>query len=216
MHPKHLLLTAALATSFAFAADLRPEVSELQSEWAKIKYQLPEDQRVDAFESLAQKAETIRAKHAGEAEPLVWEAIILSSEAGAKGGLGALSLVKKAKGLLEQAEAIDPDALYGSIYTSLGSLYYQVPGWPLGFGDDDKAREYLQRALSANPGGIDPNYFYGDFLADQGDYKGAVLAFEKALAAPARTSRPVADAGRRGEIETALAEARKKLGQNDG
>jgi Tfp pilus assembly protein PilF len=45
-----------------------------------------------------------------------------------------------------------------------GALYYQVPGWPIGFGDKDKANELLKKALALNPDGIDPNYFYGDFL----------------------------------------------------
>ena len=36
---------------------------------------------------------------------------------------------------LEQALAIDATALEGSAFTTLGSLYYQVPGWPIGFGD---------------------------------------------------------------------------------
>ncbi|MEJ2308108.1 MAG: hypothetical protein P8Z78_02180 [Gammaproteobacteria bacterium] len=189
-------------------------VEELQHEWARIKYQMPEEKRADAFEALARKAEQVSASNPGKAEPLVWEAIIVSSEAGARGGLGALSLVKKARGLLQQAEKIQPDALRGSIYTSLGSLYYQVPGWPVGFGDDDKARKYLQQALKVNPDGIDPNYFYGDFLMGQKDYKGAVKAFEKALAAPPRPTRPVADAGRRHEIQAGLTKARGKLDRN--
>jgi hypothetical protein len=57
--------------------------------------------------------------------------------------------------------AIDPRALQGSAYTSLGSLYYQVPGWPIGFGDDKRAEAMLLKALEINPDGIDPNYFYG-------------------------------------------------------
>ena len=211
MHMKQLILTAGLAFSVSVFAAMPQGVEELQHEWARIKYQVPQEKRAAAFEALAQQAEQVSVNNAGKAEPLVWEAIILSSEAGEKGGLGALALVKKAKGLLEQAEKIQPDALHGSIYTSLGSLYYQVPGWPVGFGDDDKARKYLRKALAVNPNGIDPNYFYGDFLMDQKDYKGAINAFEKALAAPARPTRQVADAGRRDEIQAALAKAREKL-----
>lgn len=96
----------------------------------------------------------------------------------------------------------------GSAYTSLGSLYYQVPGWPLGFGNDDKAREMLRKGLAVNPDGIDANYFYGHFLLEQGEYADAVPVLEKALAAPARPGRELADQGRRSEIEQALAEAR--------
>ena len=55
------------------------------------------------------------------------------------------------------ALAIDPKALAGSAYTSLGSLYYQVPGWPIGFGDDKKAREMLEAAgyeVTDQPDGV--------------------------------------------------------------
>jgi Tfp pilus assembly protein PilF len=90
-------------------------------------------------------------------------------------------------------------------------LHYKVPGWPLGFGDKKKARAYLEKALQINPNGIDPNYFYADFLRERGEYEQAIQHYEKALAAPARPGREDADAGRRQEIEAGMAEARKKL-----
>jgi Tfp pilus assembly protein PilF len=130
---------------------------------------------------------------------------VLSTYAGAKGGLAALGLVKRARQALEQALELDATALDGSAYTSLGSLYYQVPGWPLGFGDDDKAREYLRKALELNPKGIDPNYFYGDFLIEQGEPERARDYLSKALKAPDRPGRALADAGRREEIRRKLA-----------
>ena len=36
----------------------------------------------------------------------------------------------------------------GSAYTSLGTLYFKVPGWPVGFGDEEKAEELLRKALA--------------------------------------------------------------------
>jgi Tfp pilus assembly protein PilF len=83
-----------------------------------------------------------------------------------------------------------------------------VPGWPIGFGDDDKAREMLQKALALNPNGIDANYFLGDFLYRKGDYQAARRALDKALQAPSRPDRPLADEGRRKEIEALLAAMR--------
>ncbi len=184
---------------------------DLSENWAEIKYQTPEDQRIAALEALGQEAEALAKANPDKAEPLVWQAIILSTLAGEKGGLGALSLVKQAKKLLEQAESMDADTLNGSVYTSLGSLYYQVPGWPLGFGSDKKALSYLQKALEVNPNGIDPNFFYGDFMLQEKKYDQAIAAFEKAMAATPRANRPIADAGRRTEIEQALAEAKQHL-----
>ncbi|MCF5879317.1 tetratricopeptide repeat protein, partial [Aeromonas veronii] len=124
---------------------------------------------------------------------------------GPNGGGGALGLVKEAKAKLELALKQDPKVLDGSAYTSLGSLYYQVPGWPVGFGDDEKAEQLLKQALAINPDGIDPNFFYGDFLLDQGRKAEAKTYLDKALAAPARPGREVADEGRRMEIRDRLA-----------
>jgi tetratricopeptide (TPR) repeat protein len=140
----------------------------------------------------------------GDAGLLIWSGIVKSSYAGAKGGLGGLKYAKEAKADLEAALRIEPNALDGSAYTSLGVLYFKVPGWPLGFGDDRKADELLQKALAINPGGLDPNYFYGEFLRAQKRYTEAEAYYRKALQAPARPGRELADRGRHQEIEAAL------------
>lgn len=127
----------------------------------------------------------------------------------AKGGLGALALAKQARAELELAIQLDPSALAGSAYSSLGTLYHKVPSWPIGFGSDRKADEYLHKALATNPNGIDPNFFYGELLLDQGKTDEAIAVLERALAAPARPGRELADEGRRREIRELLAQARK-------
>jgi tetratricopeptide (TPR) repeat protein len=184
---------------------------ELQAQWDVVKYQTSGKEREKEFKKLVELAKQTEASHPNDAEVLVWEAIILSSYAGEKGGLGALSLVKEAKATLEKAEKLNASILDGAIYTSLGSLYYQVPGWPIGFGDGDKAEEYLKKALAKAPNDIDANFFYGDFLIEEGKYAQAVQVLEKALNAPARPGRDIADTGRKEEINKLLEKARKKL-----
>jgi tetratricopeptide (TPR) repeat protein len=180
-------------------------VARLQTRWAEIKYGLPANAQPAAFEVLAKEADAAVAANPRDAAVLTWRGIVEASWAGAKGGLGALSLVKKAKADFEAALAMDEGVLAGSAHTSLGSLYYQVPGWPVGFGDDAAARDHLQAGLALNPDGIDSNFFWADFLRDQGEDEAAIAAFRKALAAPSRPGREAADAGRRREIEAALA-----------
>ncbi len=205
-----LLLAGSALASADPAMDAR--IGELQAGWAHVKYEIKgTDAQLPAMEALATEAKSVTAAYPGKAEPLIWEAIILSSEAGIKGGIGALSLVKEAKAKLETAEKIDPTALDGSVNTSLGSLYYQVPGWPVGFGSDKQAKVYLEKALALNPDGIDPNYFYGDFLFRQGDYAKARDVLNHALAAGPRPGREVADAGRREEINSVLVQLETKL-----
>ena len=100
----------------------------------------------------------------------------------------------------------------GSIYGSLGSLYAKVPGWPIGFGDKQKATAYFERALAQDPTSIDSNFFYADFLADQGDYAKSAEYLKRALAASPRPGREDADAGRRREATDLLAKLKEKHG----
>ncbi|MBW7910355.1 MAG: tetratricopeptide repeat protein [Alphaproteobacteria bacterium] len=188
------------------------KISDLQARWAEIKYKSTDkDKKIAAMSALEKEAAALVAAAPARAEAKIWEAIILSTEAGFIKGLSALPKVKKAKSLLEQAIETNPEALEGSAYTSLGSLYYQVPGWPVAFGDKEKAEKYLKAALTVNPDGIDPNYFYGDYLMNQSRYTEAVPVLEKALAAPDRAGRTLADEGRRQEIRAALGVAREKI-----
>lgn len=200
-----ILMSTALLVGIAVAGEpATGSVNQVRDRWAQINYQLPKPQREAAFEELLHQSEKIRQATPRDAAALIWEGIVLSSLAGEKGGMGALGLVKRARADFEAAIKLDANALDGAAYTSLGALYYQVPGWPLGFGDDAAARTMLRKGLAIDPDGIDANYFYADFLRDQKDWAGARTAFQKALAAPARPGREVADAGRRQEAQAKL------------
>ncbi|WP_367382109.1 tetratricopeptide repeat protein [Stenotrophomonas cyclobalanopsidis] len=199
-----ILIAAAVLVGVAVAAEPSATVAQVRDRWAQINYQTPKAQREAAFAALSKQAAQARQAAPRDAGALIWEGIVLSSLAGEKGGMGALSLVKQARADFEAALKLDPQALDGAAYTSLGALYYQVPGWPLGFGDDDQARRMLKKGLDIDPDGIDANYFYGDFLRDQKEWAPAQAALQKAVAAPARPGREVADAGRRHEAETKL------------
>jgi tetratricopeptide (TPR) repeat protein len=202
-----MLSPAALAGD-----DFATELLAIEHAWDHANYETPNgDAKTRAFETLNERTESFVRAWPGRAEPLVWEGIVRSSYAGAKGGLGALSLAKAARESLLAAVKLDGNALHGSAYTSLGVLYYKVPGFPLGFGSHDKAADYLRKALSLNPDGIDPNYFYGEFLFEEKEYAESLRYLQKALAAPPRPDRPLADSGRRGEIDALITKVRAKL-----
>ncbi|MBV6823182.1 tetratricopeptide repeat protein [Pseudomonas sp. PD9R] len=208
----YLLLGTLSHSVWALDAADQQRLSGIQQSWAHIQYELPEGQRTAAFEKLAAQASSFTQERQTLAEAWIWSGIVTSSWAGAQGGLGALSKVKEAKADLEKALAIDPKALQGSAYTSLGALYDRVPGWPIGFGDSDKAEQLLELALRMNPNGIDSLYFWGDHLYRQKRYVEARAALQKALLAAPRPGRETADAGRRKEIEALLVDVNKKLG----
>jgi len=205
-----LFCVLLLITIQAAWAGMEDDVARVRQQWERIKYQTPTKAQEDAYEKLAKESSQIMRQYPKQAEPAIWHGIVEASHAGAKGGLGALALVKSARKSFETALELNPAALHGSAYTSLGSLYYQVPGWPIGFGDEKKALELLRQGLAINPEGIDPNFFLGDYLYRTGDYAGAEQALKKALQAPPREGRTLADEGRRREIAELMEKIRDK------
>lgn len=202
------LLFAANA-AFAETAPLDASIEKLQHEWATAYYKTPEKDKEAAFEKLVEEAHKVSAANPGRAEPLIWEGIITSTLAKYQSIFSAGGTAKAARDLLLAAEKIDANALNGSALTSLGSLYYKVPRFG-SFGDHDKARDYLERALKVNPDGIDPNFFMGELMVERGESAKALEYFKKALNAPARPGREDADTGRKAEIQDAIKKIEKK------
>ncbi|AYF85783.1 hypothetical protein SA496_18110 [Pseudomonas sp. JS3066] len=204
------LLLALSIPAWALDASDSQRLADIQKRWAEIQYQLPEKQRAAEFEKLAAQSGAFTRSAPQAAEAWIWHGIVTSSWAGAEGGLGALGKVKDARAALERAIQLDPQALQGSAYTSLGALYDRVPGWPVSFGDEDKADQLLRKALQINPTGIDSLYFWGDHLNRQGHPEQAREALLKAKAAAPRPGRELADQGRRQEIDALLQEIQKR------
>jgi len=214
-HACQALLVAGLffvATGAARADDFDDTLHDIQHRWAEANYKATGGAQKEAFEALLEDARQFAAANPARAEALVWQGIVASTYAGVKGPFGAMSLAKEAREVLMQAEALDPTVLDGSVYTSLGTLYAKVPGGLIGFGDKNLARDYLEKAVQQNPDGIDPNYFYGEFLLEQKEYEAAKAALLKAKSAPQRPDRPLADEGRQREVAALLEEVNRKLG----
>jgi tetratricopeptide (TPR) repeat protein len=210
-----LALAFALHSPELHAADQSPtatEIRHIDNEWSRISYQMTNaDEQEKQMKTLAAQAAALAARYPDRAEPLIWEGIVISSEAKYAGGLSALGLAKDARNLFEKAGRIDYRAVDGAVPTSLGALYYKVPGFPLSFGDNAQARRYLEDGLKISPNGLDANYFYADFLFEVGEYPRAVTVLKHALSAPPDVERPVWDAGRRAEIRTLLTQVEAKL-----
>ena len=205
----YLILTSVFAT--AVHADEAQDLTDIQQKWAIANYELEDDAQIDAFTQLSEQSALFVKNYPCSAQTHIWNGIVLASFAGAKGGLGALGLAKEAKASLENALSIDGTALNGSAYASLATLYSKVPGWPIGFGDDDKAEKLFKQALAFNLEGIDTNYLYGEYLYDEGDYKQAKARLLVAQAAGIRDTRAKADKYRQQAISQLLAKVDKKL-----
>ncbi len=210
-----IITVMGLLTTTAYAGDLDEAVLELQHEWAIANYKVADKEKEATFKALVDKAEALNAKYSDRAEPKIWEAIIRAGYAGAMGGLSsmtkAMPQMEKGRDLLFEAEKINASAMNGAVFTTLGSFHYMTPGWPIGFGDDDKALEYLTEAHSIAPDDMDANYFMADYWMEQRKYKKALPILEKIMALPAVANRPIYSEGRRAEAAKLLAKAQKKL-----
>lgn len=175
-------------------------LQDLQARWAEVNYDLIKEDQPAAFKQLIRQAQQYVRDNPNQAEGFVWLGIIQSSAAGVDGGISALSLAKKARKTLEKALLLDEYAADGSAMTTLGVLYHKVPGWPIGFGDDDKARQLLEKAVEVNPNGIDSNYFMAEFFYDKNNYQQAKHYLQLAENAPARPQHQVADRARKLDI----------------
>ena len=89
-----VLLTQPVSAALSSSAQM-PEVREIQAEWARLYY-LDEflNKNYREFQELVKRANQLAQDNPQNAEALVWDAIVLSTMAEKKGGLGALSMVK--------------------------------------------------------------------------------------------------------------------------
>jgi tetratricopeptide (TPR) repeat protein len=212
---QNMLLAVLTVLAFAYttagaaiASNLKAmdaDIHAIEIQWEHIKFE--EDGSPNQFahiDALAKFAAGIVKKYPNRVEPSIWEGIVTSEEAGMASTFSAMGYAKSAKAILEQAYAKNPAALDAGAPTSLGVLYYRVPGWPLGFGDNDKARHLLAQAVSLAPNGMDANYFYADFLMAQHEYGAAYKVLKHALSLPPQPNRPLWDKNRRAVMRELL------------
>ena len=190
------------------------DIHSVELQWEHIKFDEADSPNQFAhIDALAKFAGSLATKYPGRVEPLIWEGIVTSEEAGMAGTLSAMGYAKNAKAILEQAYAQDPAALDAGAPTSLGVLYSRVPGWPVGFGDNDKARRLLVQAVSLAPSGMDANYFYADFLMGQHEYAAAYKILKHALSLPPQKNRPLWDKNCRAVLRELMAKAQTASAQ---
>lgn len=206
------ICTFLLNPAFASPSDTSaPQaVQELHDAWAEVFYRVPTRQQPPKLEIFLAQTKTLVQRYPQAAEPLLMQALVLCSLAAADGGIGALGKVREAREAVSKALALNPMAMEGSGYVILGNLYYRLPGWPISFGDNKLARVNLETAIRLFPDELDTNYFYGDFLLEQGEFQRALPYLEKADRAPVRDHSRLSDLKLKEELKQALKDAREQ------
>ena len=173
-----------LLSTAGFADELETRLQRIETVWTHIDGNAPKAEQMALFKHLLGQTTVLANAHPARAEPLIMQACIILTSAKIQSPFKALASVKRARRLLQKALSINPMANNGSALVTLGVLYYKVPGWPIAFGDDNKAEQLLTKALQYNPQGIDSNFFFGDFLLSQDKLTEAASYLKKAAAAP--------------------------------
>lgn len=194
-------------------ADFDTDLHELQQSWAIARYQFQGREQQQRLRALIPTADALVNNHSSNADAYLWAAIVRGSLAESVNGLSVLSTVKEAKTLLEKSLELDPTAEAACAYAVLGTLYAKVPGWPVAFGDNKKARELLQKGLTISPDGMNINYFNAKFFAEQKEYSRALGYAERAAQArpPYVPEQSLAVKNRQREIRELIARLHAKI-----
>lgn len=179
-YTKKNLLLALLLSATPVASYASMSLTDIQTEWARCQYLIADnDGKVACLESLVSNNQQEVANEPQNSEKQVWLAINLSSLAGAKRGHGRAFFSEKSPSDFTGCDQNrSDDTGWFSLYQSGFAL---LPGsrLPIGFGSDKKAAENLKKALEINPQGIDSNYFYADFLMQDGQKKKRNVTLKK-------------------------------------
>ena len=170
-----------LFTQSVFADSMHARVSKIEESWVDTTTVKTTPESKNVFLQLSEDITDVVIAFPSKAEPLIVKSAILLTMAEDASMFVALGLVKQAKALLSKAIDINPKARGGSALVTMGVLHYKVPAWPIAFGDNKAAEKYLLKALEVDPNGVASNYFYAEFLLEQGKDALAVSYLNKAV-----------------------------------
>lgn len=187
--------------------EIEDELSFLLGEYDRARYETPAGKaRVAALTAFTALAADFESRYPQHAEPKAWQGWALWAQAGAARNFSSFGLLRKARERLEEAVTIDPDVFNGTPYIALGMMYGYFPPAPLSFGDEQKGRTYLLKALSMSPDGLEQNAAYGEFLLHKtGDNQSSLTHLKAALASPSLRGRELADKAIRERVSELIA-----------
>ncbi len=214
MLKKLFLLILLLTPMNSFADTINAKVLELQNGWDHISFEINNNrQQKKAIRDLSTVAINYSNQYPDSAEIKAWAGIIISTEAGfyRLNVVKALKTATLAKDILEEALLLDPNVINGGVYSSLGLLYNEVPGSPIGFGDKDLAKNFLTKALKISPNGMISNFFNGQYYFKKKKYSAALQYFKKAKQGSFQDNRELAKKGTIKEIAQWITKTNKKM-----
>jgi tetratricopeptide (TPR) repeat protein len=190
--------------------NLDAEFASIAQGWDEARYGISDERtQIVALGLLTVQLASLAERYPCDARIRVWQGVILAGEADDSDWIDALRLAGEARSVLQSVSGapLDRDATIMREVT-LGALYAQAPPFPISFGDAREAEAHFRRALAVDPNGLEPNYYFADFLFRQHRYREANTVAQTALRAAPRANRDLGDRGERGDLTELLAAIR--------
>lgn len=121
-----------------------------------------------------------------------WYALTIGRLGETRGILRSLSAAGEMRRELEIVLELAPD--HAGAHFALGMLYYKLPGWPLSFGDNNRALEYMTAAVELAPDNTTYRLGLAELLLDMRRRDDAIALLEAVIEMPLTPDEPVESA----------------------
>ena len=140
--------------------------------------------RVQLFENCIAIADQALALNGNDVRALFWKAVAMGKMAEGSGIVNALRMLRPMEKNLLSVIALDEKYENAGAHRALGRMYHKLPGFPLSFGDNQKALKHLKRAHDLFPSDVITRAFYAELLYDVGRIEEARKHADFVLATP--------------------------------
>jgi len=156
---KHLAQSTGAPSIIAELARLKCANAEVESERNK---------RMELYQVCMKTADKALSLNTDEVVALYWKAVAMGKLSQDMGILNALRMTRHMEKLFLHVIALDENYDEAGGHKALGHMYNKLPGFPISFGNKEKALSHLKRAHQLFPDDIITRAFYAEALFDMG------------------------------------------------
>ncbi|MDC8445477.1 MAG: TRAP transporter TatT component family protein [Nitrosomonas sp.] len=183
-----LLATMAWIRQLAESTKDPAVIAELaRLECANADVEREKNKRMALYNNCLETADKALAGNADEIVALYWKAVAMGKLSEEMGILNSLRMTRPMEKLFLRVIALDEHYDNAGGHKALGRMYFRLPGFPVSFGNKEKAVFHLRRALALYPRDIIARAFYAEALYDMGKKQEAIQLAEAIVATPIET-----------------------------
>ena len=180
-----LLSTITWIKQLAQSTNSPEAIAELaRLEYANAEVETEKNKRIELYKGCISTADKALAINADEIGALYWKAAAIGKLSEESGIINALRMTRPMEQLFLRVIALDEKYDNAGAHKALGRMYYKLPGFPISFGNKEKALFHLYKAHALFPDDIITRAFYAEVLLDLGRVQEARKHAEFILGTP--------------------------------